>query len=60
MKKQNRLIKLLFLLFAMVMGVASSGITAHATSGDYLLKPASDSDAVSVDSGSYMVTGTPG
>lgn len=59
-KKQNRLVVFFLLLFAMILGASSNGINAQATSGDYLLKPISGSDAVSVDSGSYMIKGTPG
>ena len=60
-KKQNKLIMLLFFAFAIVMGTFASSSNVQAVSGEYLLKPGGETnDNVNIDSGSYVVTGTPG
>lgn len=60
-KRQSKLIMALFFVFAMVLGIFTTGRNVQAVSGDYLLKPAgSSTDNVNIDAGNYSITGAPG
>lgn len=60
-RNQNKVIMFFFLVFAIILGTFSSVSTVKATSGEYLLKPVGgNTDSVNLDTGSYMINGTPG
>jgi len=60
--KRNKIYVFFLLLFAIGLGTFSGGQkTVNATSGDYALKPVGENtDSMNIDTGSYMITGTPG
>ncbi|WP_119318073.1 DUF3324 domain-containing protein [Companilactobacillus formosensis] len=60
-RKKNKVIVFFFFIFAITLGILSSGTTVNATSGEYALKPVgSDDTAVNVETGSYVIEGDPG